>query len=254
MDLNSDLGEGFGAWRMGDDDALLGVVTSANVACGFHAGDPTTMRSVVDVACRLGVAIGAHVSYDDKRGFGRRDMAVDPAELADDVLYQIGALDAFARAAGSRVGYVKAHGALYNRAADDDSTAEALVAAVRAYGADLALLHLPGSAAARAAERAGVRPVAEGFADRAYGPGGRLVPRSEPGAVIDDPATVAERAVRMATEGEVTAVDGSTIPLRVESICVHGDTPGALRLARSVRAALEAADVPVGPFVGRPHP
>jgi UPF0271 protein len=253
MDLNSDLGEGYGAWKMGDDGALLEVVTSANVACGFHAGDPTTMRSVVEVACRRGVAIGAHVSFDDKRGFGRRDMAVDPAELSDDVLYQIGALDAFARALGSRVGYVKAHGALYNRAADDDSTAGALVAAVRAYDPGLALLHLPGSATARAAARAGVRPVAEGFADRAYTPGGRLVPRSEPGAVLDDPGAVAERAVRMAAEGTVTAADGSPIPLQVESICVHGDTPGALRLARAVRTGLEAAGVPLGPFVDPPH-
>ncbi len=249
MDLNSDLGEGFGVWRLGDDEALLEIVTSANVACGFHAGDPATMRRVCAVAAASGVAIGAQVSYRDLAGFGRRRIDYDLDELRDDIVYQIGALAAFASCAGSRVRYVKPHGALYNTAAVDEGQAGAVVAAVRDVGPALPLLCQPGSALARAGLSAGLRVVAEAFADRAYLPDGRLVPRSSAGAVIDDPVAVEERTVRMALGGSVVAVDGSVLSLPVESICLHGDTPGAVHLASRVRAALADAGVPLAPFV-----
>ncbi|TKJ19004.1 5-oxoprolinase subunit PxpA [Blastococcus sp. CCUG 61487] len=243
VDLNADLGEGFGVWRLGDDDALLRVITSANVACGFHAGDPSTMRRVCASAVAGGVAIGAQVSYRDLAGFGRRFIDVEPGELADDVLYQLAALDGIARAEGGRVGYVKPHGALYNATVGHAEQARAVVDAVVAYDPGLPVLGLPGSALLRTAEAAGLRPIAEGFADRQYTPDGHLVPRGGPGALLLDPAVVADRAVRMAVEGTVVAVDGSTVPARVESICVHGDTPGAVDLARAVRTALELAGV-----------
>jgi 5-oxoprolinase (ATP-hydrolysing) subunit A len=248
MDLNSDLGEGFGVWALGDDEALLDVVTSANIACGFHAADPTTMRRTVEAAVQRGVAVGAQVSYPDLVGFGRRDIDVPPENLTDDVLYQIGALEAFARAAGSRVRYVKPHGALYNRIATDPAQAAAVVEAVRRYDPSLPLLTLPGSAAMQAAEAAGVTAVGEGFADRAYTPEGRLVSRREPGAVLHDEAAVTARALRMATEQTVETVDGGQVAVPVRSLCVHGDTPGAVALARGVRAALEAAGVPLEAF------
>jgi UPF0271 protein len=248
VDLNADLGEGFGVWRLGDDDALLGVVTSANVACGFHAGDPGTMRRVCAGAAASGVAVGAQVSYRDLAGFGRRFVDVAPGELADDVLYQLAALDGIARTEGSRVRYVKPHGALYNATVGNEEQARAVVAAVAAYDPALPVLGLPGSALLRAAEAAGLRPVAEGFADRGYTPDGALVPRREPGALVEDPAEVARRAVRMAVEGTVVAVDGSTVRADVASICVHGDTPGAVGLARAVRAALTGAGVELVPF------
>jgi UPF0271 protein len=248
IDLNADLGEGFGVWRLGDDDALLEVVTSANVACGFHAGDPTTMRRVCARAAANGVAIGAQVSYRDLAGFGRRFIDVEPAELADDVLYQLAALDGIARSSGSRVSYVKPHGALYNAVVGHEAQALAVVDAVRAFDGALPVLGLPGSALLRAARAAGLRPVAEGFADRAYTPAGALVPRREPGALVQDPADVAARAVRMARDGEVVAVDGTTVPAAVESVCVHGDTPGAVGIARAVRTALESAGLTPAPF------
>jgi UPF0271 protein len=248
IDLNADLGEGFGVWRLGDDDALLGVVTSANVACGFHAGDPATMRRVCARAAEAGVAVGAQVSYRDLAGFGRRFIDVDPGELADDVLYQLAALDGIARASGTRVSYVKPHGALYNAAVSHEGQARAVVDAVAAYGGGLPVLGLPGSALLRAADSAGLSVVREGFADRGYTPTGTLVPRRAPGALVDEPTAVAERAVRMAVDGEVVAVDGSRVPLDVESVCVHGDTPGAVELARAVRRALEAAGLSLLPF------
>jgi UPF0271 protein len=249
IDLNADLGEGFGVWQLGDDDALLGLVTSANVACGFHAGDPSTMRRVCERAAALGVAVGAQVSYRDLPGFGRRFIDVEPGELADDVLYQLAALDGIARATGSRMTYVKPHGALYNAVVDHEAQARAVVQAVTAFDDRLAILGLPGSALLRTAEAAGLRTVSEGFADRGYTPAGTLVPRREPGALVHDPATVAERAVRMATDGEVVAVDGTRVRVQVESVCVHGDTPGAVELARAVRAALETAGLTPAPFV-----
>ena len=248
MDLNSDLGEGYGRWTLGDDAALLEVVTSANVACGFHAGDPATIDRTVRTAVTHGVAVGAQVSYPDLVGFGRREIDVAPDDLTADVLYQLGALEAFARAAGSRVRYLKPHGALYNRIARDPVQAAAVVEAVRRYDPSLPLLTLPGSAAMRAAEAAGVPAVAEGFADRAYTPEGRLVSRRQPGAVLHDPAAVTARALRMATEHTVEAVDGGQVHVEVRSLCVHGDTPGAVELARAVRAALEDAGVTLEAF------
>jgi len=248
LDLNSDLGEGYGRWALGDDAALLEVVTSANVACGFHAGDPATIDRTVRAAVERGVSIGAQVSYPDLAGFGRREMDVAPADLTADVLYQLGALEAFARAAGSRVRYVKPHGALYNRIARDPVQAAAVVEAVRRYDPALPLLTLPGSAAMDAAREAGVPAVAEGFADRAYTADGRLVSRREPGAVLHDPERVAARALVMATEHRVEAVDGTQVAVEVRSLCVHGDTPGAVDLARQVRAALEQAGVVLEPF------
>ena len=215
MDLNSDLGEGYGRWALGDDAALLEVVTSANVACGFHAGDPATIDRTVRTAVEHGVAIGAQVSYPDLVGFGRREIDEAPDDLTADVLYQIGALEAFARAAGSRVRYVKPHGALYNRIARDPVQAAAVV---------------------------------EGFADRAYTAEGRLVSRREPGAVLHDPRQVATRAVVMATEGRVETVDGGQVAVQVRSLCVHGDTPGAVELAKAVRAALDEAGLPLEAF------
>ncbi|MFC4066093.1 LamB/YcsF family protein [Actinoplanes subglobosus] len=238
MDLNADLGEGFGAWRLGDDDALLDVVTSANVACGFHAGDPSTMASVCRKAVEKGVAIGAQVGYRDLAGFGRRRIDYAHDELRDDIVYQIGALDAFCRIAGDRVRYVKPHGALYNTAAVDELQASAVVAAVVAYDPALPVLCQPGSVLAVRAAEAGLSVAGEGFADRGYLPDGRLVPRSRPDALVHDPDEVVARVVRMAVDGTVTAVDGSTVECRVRSICLHGDTPGAVVLARAVRAGL----------------
>jgi 5-oxoprolinase (ATP-hydrolysing) subunit A len=247
MDLNSDLGEGFGVWRLGDDQALLGVVTSANIACGFHAGDPRTMRTVCELAAANGVAIGAQVSYRDLAGFGRRFIDVDPVELADDVLYQIGALSAFATAAGTRVAYVKPHGALYNAIVHHSEQAAAVVAGVRAWG-DVPVLGLPGSAFLAAASAAGLRTVHEAFADRGYTPEGTLVPRREPGALLTETSAVVDRALRLASSGEIVAVDGTVIKAQIDSLCLHGDTPGAVHHAQAVRAALEEAGVTLTPF------
>jgi UPF0271 protein len=248
LDLNSDLGEGYGRWALGDDAAMLEVVTSANVACGFHAGDPATIDRTVRTAVERGVAIGAQVSYPDLVGFGRREIDVPPDELTADVLYQLGALEAFARAAGSRVRYVKPHGALYNRIARDPVQAAAVVEAIRRYDPALPLLTLPGSVAMEAAREAGVRSVGEGFADRAYTADGRLVSRREPGAVLHDPEQVAARAMVMATEHRVETADGERVAVEVRSLCVHGDTPGAVDLARAVRSALEEAGITLKAF------
>jgi UPF0271 protein len=248
IDLNADLGEGFGAWRLTDDDALLAVVTSANVACGFHAGDPLTMRRVCAIAADRGVAVGAQVSYRDLAGFGRRPMAVPADELSAEIVYQIGALQACAAAAGTRVRYVKPHGALYNTAADDAAQAAAIAAAVASVDPSLPLLGLPASALADAAATAGVPFVAEGFADRAYLPTGRLVPRTRPGAVHADPFVSVAQAVALARYGTVTASDGTTLHLPGESVCVHGDHPGAVALARQIRQTLVDAGVDLAAF------
>jgi UPF0271 protein len=248
IDLNADLGEGFGAWRLGDDAALLEVVTSANVACGFHAGDPATMARVCTAAAARGVAIGAQVSYRDLVGFGRRRIDIAPDDLYADVLYQLGALDAFARAAGTAVRYVKPHGALYNTAADDADQAAAVVRAIVAYDASLPLLGLPASEHARAAHAADLPFVAEAFADRAYTPDGRLVQRSEPDAVHHDTARVVEQAISLARDQRVRAVDGSEIAVDAQSLCLHGDTPGAVEHARAVRAALADLGIELAPF------
>ncbi len=248
MDLNCDLGEGFGAWRMGDDDALLSIVTSANVACGFHAGDPLTMLHVLERAAELGVAVGAHVAYRDLAGFGRREMATGAAELRGDVLYQLAALDGLARTVGIRVAYVKPHGALYNRIGRDPVQATAVVDAVVAYDAALPLLGMPGSAALEAAAARDLPVRREAFADRGYAPDGSLLPRGEPGAVLTDPALVAARARSIALDGLLPQDDGAPMALDVDSLCVHSDTLGAVALATAVRGALEAAGVEVRPF------
>jgi UPF0271 protein len=249
VDLNADLGESFGAWRLGDDEAMLAIVTSANVACGFHAGDPLTMRRVCARAIARGVRIGAQVSYRDLAGFGRREMTVPPDELAAEILYQIAALDGIARAEGGRVSYVKPHGALYNRAARDREQAAAIAAAVVSYDPKLPLLTLPGSATEAAAAEVGLRAVTEAFADRGYADDGSLVPRGQPGALVTDPPAVAARAVAMVTEGAVGTVEGHRVEVSPRSLCVHGDTPGAVLIATAVRDALERAGVTVAPFV-----
>ncbi|MEV7228298.1 5-oxoprolinase subunit PxpA [Polymorphospora sp. NPDC051019] len=248
MDLNADLGEGFGIWRLGDDLALLDVVTSANVACGFHAGDPTTMRRVCAAAADRGVAVGAQVGYRDLAGFGRRRIDYDPGELRDEVIYQIAALDGMCRIAGTRVRYVKPHGALYNTAAVDEPQAAAVVSAVTDYDPALPVLCQPGSVLAQIAAGAGLRVVGEGFADRGYLPAGTLVPRSAPGALVTAEAEAADRALRMAVEQVVVAVDGGTVACPVESICLHGDTPAAVALARRVRTTLTEAGLELAPF------
>ncbi|MFJ6726996.1 LamB/YcsF family protein [Streptomyces sp. NPDC091281] len=248
IDLNADLGEGFGRWRLTDDEGLLSVVTSANVACGFHAGDPATMRRVCELAVARGVTVGAQVSYRDLAGFGRRAMDVPPAELAAEVAYQIGALDVFARAAGARVAYVKPHGALYNRAVHDAGQAAAVVDGVLLAGGGLPVLGLPGSRLLERAAAAGLPVVPEAFADRAYTDEGTLVPRGQDGAVISDPDAVVARSVGLARDGEVTSRAGARVAVRARSLCLHGDTPGAVELARRVRRALDESGVPVGAF------
>lgn len=249
LDLNSDLGESFGRWVLGDDEAMLGLVTSANVACGFHAGDPTTLRRTCTAAVERGVVVGAQVGYRDLAGFGRRFIDVGPNELADDIVYQIGALDGMCRVAGTAVRYVKPHGALYNAIVHHEAQAAAVVAAVRDYSPELPVLGLPGSAFLRAAEQAGLRTVGEFFVDRGYTPSGTLVPRSEPGAMLHDPAEVTARVLRLVDKGVVASVDGTDLDVLAESACVHGDSPGAVEMARAVRDGLAAAGVTVQAFV-----
>jgi 5-oxoprolinase (ATP-hydrolysing) subunit A len=248
LDLNSDLGESFGRWVLGDDEAVLGLVTSANVACGFHAGDPTTLRRTCAAAAARGVVVGAQVGYRDLAGFGRRFIDVAPDELADDVVYQIGALDGMCLVAGTAVRYVKPHGALYNAIVHHEEQAAAVAAAVRDYSTDLPVLGLPGSAFLRAAEKAGLRAVPEFFVDRAYTREGTLVSRREAGAVLHDPDDVSARVLRLVTDGVVTAIDGSDVAVRAESACVHGDSPRAVDMARAVRSGLEKAGVVLEPF------
>ena len=249
IDLNSDVGESFGNWTMGDDAAIFRSVSSANIACGFHAGDPSTIAQTCRHAVAAGISIGAHVGYRDLAGFGRRFLDCSPTELADDVLYQLGALEAIARASGGRISYVKPHGALYNTIVTHQVQAQAVVDAVKAFGGDLPLLLLPGSVALAAAEAAGLRGVSEAFADRAYNPDGTLVSRQEPGAVLHDEDAVAANMVRLATEGTIVARDGSPIRTSAESICLHGDTEGAVSMAATVRRELEAAGVGIRSFV-----
>jgi UPF0271 protein len=248
IDLNSDIGEGFGRWALGDDAAMLEVVSSANIACGFHAGDPRGMLATARTAVRTGSAVGAHVGYRDLAGFGRRDLDVASADLVPEIVYQIGALQALAAVAGGRVSYVKPHGALYNRIAHDERQAADVVRAVRDVDDSLVVLGQPGSVVLRIAEEQGLRTAREAFADRAYTGDGRLVPRSAPGSVLHDPDEVALRMLRLVETGELVAVDGSRIALQADSICVHGDTPGAVEIARQVRAALTTAGVPLASF------
>ncbi|MGV9714179.1 LamB/YcsF family protein [Gordonia sp. NPDC003424] len=240
VDLNADLGEG-----VGDDEAMLGLVTSANVACGFHAGTPAELLATCRAAAAAGVRVGAQVSYPDRENFGRRFMDVDPAALTADILYQIGALDAIARSAGTSVTYVKPHGALYNSIVAHDRQAKAVIDAVAEYGGRLPLMGLPDSLSLRLAERAGIPVITEAFADRAYRPDGTLVPRSESGAVLSDTAQIAHRVVTLVVEGTVTASDGSVIRIDAASVCLHGDTPGAVEHARAVRRSLDDAGIVV---------
>ncbi|MGB3069664.1 MAG: 5-oxoprolinase subunit PxpA [Ottowia sp.] len=252
IDLNSDLGESLGAWTMGDDAAMLSIVSSANVACGFHAGDPVGMLATLREAKTHGVVVGAHVAYRDLVGFGRRPMDVPHAELVGDVIYQIGALQALARAAGTEVRYVKPHGALYNTIAHDPVQAHSVIEAVKLADAGLALVVLAGSRQAQWAREAGLRVIEEAFADRGYTPEGVLVSRREPGAVLHDPNAVAQRMLQLATQGTIQAVDGSTVRVRADSICVHGDSPGAVEMAREVRKLLEAHGVAIRSFMNSP--
>ncbi len=239
IDLNCDLGESFGRWSLGHDAEVMENITSANVACGYHAGDPNVMRDTVRLARSKGVAVGAHPGFPDLVGFGRRNMAASPRDVEDFVLYQIGALHAIAVAEGVRLQHVKAHGALYNMAIRDRVLADAIARAVSAFDRSLILFGLPGTELLRAGEAAGLPVAAEGFADRAYEPDGSLTPRSRQGAVIHDPDEVVRRAVRMARDGVVTATNGQDVPMRVATICTHGDTPGSHELTRLLRAGLE---------------
>lgn len=250
IDINSDLGESFGAWSMGDDDAMLDIVTSANVACGFHAGDPAGILRTLKAAAARQVSIGAHVSYPDKVGFGRRNMDVASDELTADVIYQIGALQGLAQAAGTRVSYVKPHGALYNTIAHDRRQALAVIAAIRAVDSRLVLVALAGSSLIELACEQGLTCIAEAFADRAYTPEGTLVSRREPGAVLHDPQLIAQRMLRLVEDGTLEAIDGSITRIQADSICVHGDSPAAVAMARELRRVMEQANMRLQAFAG----
>jgi len=252
VDLNSDLGEGFGAWRMGDDALIMDHVTSVNIACGFHAGDPEIMIATVEEALQKGIALGAHPGYPDLAGFGRREMGCTPEEIYSFCLYQVGALSAVAGSRGGRLRHVKAHGALYNRGAGDEAAARAIVRAAGDLGQELIIVGPQGSCFEKVCLEEGLPFEAEAFADRAYTPEGTLVPRSVPGSVIEDPREAASRAVRLVLEGKVTALGGEDIPLRTDTICLHGDTPGSAAMAALVRSSLEEAGVrviPLGAFL-----
>jgi UPF0271 protein len=248
MDINSDLGESFGAWRMGDDAAMLDIVTSANVACGFHAGDPAGILDTLRAAAQRGVAVGAHVGYPDLAGFGRRAMDPSSRELVADVVYQIGALQGLAAATGTRVRYVKPHGALYNTIAHDERQAGDVITAMLALDPGLALLALAGSPLIGWARARGLRVVAEAFADRAYHDDGTLVSRRQPGAVLHDADAIATRMLRLVQTGEVESITGRGVRVQADSICVHGDSPGAVDAARAIRARLAQAGVALRPF------
>lgn len=249
IDLNSDLGESYGAWSMGDDTAMLSIVSSANVACGFHAGDPAGIWKTVKAAAGKGVSIGAHVSYPDRVGFGRRDMDVTSGELIADVIYQIGALKGMAAAAGVTIGYVKPHGALYNRIAHDQKQGQAVIDAIKAIDPSLVLMGLANAPILALAQASGLKTVAEAFADRAYTPDGQLVSRREQGAVLHDTQLIARRMLQLARERTLEAIDGSTIKIDAQSICVHGDSPGAVAIAQEIRRAFETDGITVRSFL-----
>ena len=245
IDLNCDMGESFGRYSLGNDAAMLDIVTSANIACGVHAGDPVVMRRTVEMAIAHGVAVGAHPGYPDLQGFGRRALTMSAEELEATILYQLGALSGFLAAAGDRLIHVKPHGALYNTAARDPKVAGAIARAVRSFDPQLIVVTQPGSALAEAAGSEGLSVATEGFADRAYQKDGALVPRSRPGAIIHDPEQAATRAVQMLIEGTVAAITGEIIDLKIDTLCLHGDTPNAPAIAQSLRRALEAAGVSI---------
>jgi UPF0271 protein len=250
VSMNSDIGEGFGNWTVADEDVILETITDANVACGFHAGDPDTMMRLCQRAAELGVTIGAHVAFHDLRGFGRNYIAVPPKTLANDVRYQIGALEAFTTAAGTTLQYVKPHGALYHSAASRPEHAQAVIEGMSSFGRVIPIMCQTGTVIARLAAQAGIPVIAEAFMDRAYTADGLLVPRGQAGAVIHDVAEAAARAVDMVTSGTVTAITGEVVPLEVQSLCVHSDSPGAAAIARQVRGALEAAGVTLASAAG----
>ena len=250
MDLNSDLGESFGAWTMGDDAAMLDIVSSANVACGFHAGDAAGILSTLKAAKARNVVVGAHVAYRDLAGFGRRNMDVASSDLVADVIYQIGALQGLAQAAGTTVKYVKPHGALYNTIAQDKRQAMDVITAMKAIDPSLVLMALAGAPLIDWARDAGLTVVAEAFADRGYTPQGALVSRREPGAVLHDEQLIAQRMLTLVREGVIEAVDGSMVRVEADSICVHGDSPGAVAIARNIRQRFEQEGVNIDSFVG----
>jgi UPF0271 protein len=245
IDLNCDMGESFGAWKMGDDAAIMPLITSANVAAGFHAGDPATIRDTVHLALEHGVAVGAHPSLPDLAGFGRRAMKVTAREVYDLVLYQGGAVAAFVRAAGATLQHVKPHGALYNMAAKDAALADAIAAAVKDLGDGVRLYGLAGSSMIEAAKRHGVAAVSEVFADRSYQRDGSLTPRDQPGAMLIDERAAVEQALSMVMQGKVRAVDGIDVPVEAGTLCLHGDQPGAVAFARALRAAFDERDIRV---------
>jgi UPF0271 protein len=248
IDINCDMGESFGAWSIGADAEVMPSITSANVACGAHAGDPTVMRLTVRRAKSHGVSVGAHPGFADLQGFGRREIQADPAEVEDSLIAQIGALSAIAHAEGVPLRHVKAHGALYNMAARERRLADAIARAIAAVDPSLIMFALPNSEMISAGAAAGLRVASEGFADRSYEPDGSLTPRSRPGAVVRDPAVVVERALRMVRDGVVLTPTGAQVALKVDTICVHGDTPGAPELTRRIRAGLESAGIQVRPL------
>ena len=245
IDLNSDIGESFGAYVMGNDKGVMKSITSANVACGFHAGDPVVLKNTIALCAEMGVAAGAHPGYPDLVAFGRRNMACSPDELYSDCLYQIGATAAFCNACGLELQHVKPHGAMYNQAAKSYELADAITCAIKDAGGNLILVGLANSEFERAAKDRGVLFAAEAFADRGYMPDGSLVPRTQPGAIIHDAALAAERVVRMAVEGIVESVDGTLVRFRPDTVCMHGDTREAVEMAAAVRKALEAAGVTI---------
>ncbi|CAG9001246.1 MAG: 5-oxoprolinase subunit A [Candidatus Celerinatantimonas neptuna] len=248
IDLNSDLGESYGAWKMGDDQAMLNIVSSANIACGYHAGDPKGILATVKAAAKKGVRIGAHVSYPDRVGFGRRQLAISADELFADVLYQIGALHGLAQAAGTQLDYIKPHGALYNTIAHDQVQAQAVIDAIIAYDASLPLVALAGSPLILLAHQRNVITIAEAFADRAYHSDGTLVSRRDPGAVLHDPHQVAQRMIELVMNQSLTSIEGVLTPLQADSICIHGDTPDAVTMALTIRDALESVGVSIRSF------
>ncbi|WP_338884170.1 5-oxoprolinase subunit PxpA [Xenorhabdus sp. TH1] len=249
IDLNSDLGESFGQWRMGHDEEILGIVSSANVACGFHAGDPVGILQTLKSAQKNDVAVGAHVSYPDLVGFGRRKMDIASHELTADVIYQIGALQGLATAAGTKVSYVKPHGALYNTIANDEYQAIAVIEGILAIDPNLVLVGLAGSNILKLAQEKGLRTIAEAFADRAYTSQGELVSRRETGSVLHDADLVAQRMLQLVAEGGIESIDGKFTPIRADSICVHGDTPGAVAMAKQIKAVLQQAGITIQPFI-----
>ncbi len=247
MDINCDMGESFGSYSIGDDEKIIAYITSANIACGYHAGDPQVMAQTVAIAGQHRVSIGAHPGYPDLMGYGRRHMETFPGEISNYVLYQIGALSAFTRAAGVKLQHVKPHGALYNQAARDESAAREVIHAVKAYDPELILFVLAGSLCEEMAIAAGLRVAREAFPDRAYLKSGQLAPRSMPGAVLHDPDRVRDRVVKLAATGMLTSIDGQEINLKADTLCIHGDTPGAWNLAAGIRGALEENGIRILP-------